>query len=475
MVKRQRPLLLSTRNSIRQFLPNATQDLSSRIMLPLTVKDQVLGVLTVDSRRPERQFDEEDQKLATTFATQASLAIENSRLYSATLTETRRLTGLLELSRSLLPVKSVQEHFAELLRRAPDLCGALAVCGWWRDDDGLLRPVERPAGAYPLKGSQVELDPGQGADSLLETVILQQRECLVPLDQGPLPAWVPLPGTREGQRLLVVPVGDGSGLHGMVLFYWGHLDHAMPTDLSFVHLLIMQTATALKGRQLLAENRASRQFLREVIAATSDAIVVADRSGRISLFNEGAARMTGLSEEQMQGHQAMELYPEPEKILSVLRRSLKQPNRHVHLETELLGEGGRRVPVQLSIGWIMGEGGGISGVIGVAKDITEQRKLEHARLEADRLKGVEQMAVTVGDQINTPLSVILAHAEMMENLPGADSEQAIKGRRVISEQVLKIKQILDRLNSMKSVRIKQYGIPNVLMYDLEEKTGEGGQ
>lgn len=286
---------------------------------------------------------------------------------------------------------------------------------------------------------------------------------------------MPLPASVEGVRVLAVPVGDGDSLHGMVLFYWGHLDHALPSDLSFVHLLILQTATALKGRELLADNLASRRFLREVIAATSDAIVVADRSGRISLFNEGASRMTGLTEAQMQGHQAMELYPEPERILTVLRRSLRTKDRHVQLETELLGAGGRRVPVHLSIGWLLGEQGRITGVIGVAKDITEQRKLEQTRLEADRLKGVEQMAVTVGDQINTPLSVILAHAEMMENLPGADSEQAIRGRQVISEQVLKIKQILDRLNSMKSVRIKQYGIPNVLMYDLEERSGEGGQ
>jgi PAS domain S-box-containing protein len=475
VVKRQRPLLLSSRGSIRQFLPNAPEDLSSRIMLPLQVKDQVLGVLTVDSRRPERQFDPEDQKLATTFATQASLAIENSRLYSATLTETRRLTGLLDLSRSLLPVKTAQEHFAELIRRAPDLCGALAVCGWLRGEDGRLRLVERPAGAFPLQAILEELDPEQTPDALLDSVIQRQQECRISLQDGQTPDWVPRPADTEGLSVLAVPVGDAGSMHGIVLFYWHHLDHSMPGNLSFVHLLIMQVATALKSRELLAENRASRQFLREVIAATSDAIVVSDRNGRISLFNEGACRMTGLSEELMLGHQAMELYPEPEKILAVLRRSLKRPHEHALIETDLLGAAGRRVPVQMSIGWITGEGGVITGVIGVAKDITEQRKLEHTRLEADRLKGVEQMAVTVSDQINTPLSVILAHIELLETLEGADSKKAVKGRRVISEQVLKIKQILDRLNSMKSVRVKQYGIPNVLMYDLEDKAGEGVQ
>ena len=475
VVKRQRPLLLTGRNSIRQFLPSSPEDLSSRIMLPLLVKDQVLGVLTIDSRRAERQFDEEDQKLATTFATQAALAIENSRLYSSTRAETRRLTGLLELSRGLLPVKSAQEHFAELLRRAPELSGALAVSGWLRGPDGRLHLMDRPLSAHPLDCPIEELDPETRVDSILEQVLFQEEDARISLDGETVPDWVPLPANQAGISVLAVPVSDSGHVYGMVLFYWRHLDHGQPQDLSFVRLLILQTATALKSRELLAENRASRLFLREVIGASSDAIVVADRRGRITLFSEGACRITGLSEELMLGHFAIELYPDAEPILKALRRSLRDPSKHVLIETELLGLKGRRIPVQLSMGWIRSEKGQITGMIGVAKDITEQRKLEQARLESDRLKGVEQMAVTVSDQINTPLSVILAHLDLLEMQPGSESDAALKSRTAISEQVLKIKQILDRLNSMKSVRVKKYGIPNVLMYDLEENSGEKGQ
>ena len=46
-----------------------------------------------------------------------------------------------------------------------------------------------------------------------------------------------------------------------------------------------------------------------------------------------------------------------------------------NVQTELLGARGRRIPVQLNLGWVLDGDRRISGVIGVAKDISEMRKL----------------------------------------------------------------------------------------------------
>jgi len=56
----------------------------SLLAVPLQVKDRVIGVVEVINRRDGLPFVEEDQNLLTAFAGQASVAMENARLYTLT-------------------------------------------------------------------------------------------------------------------------------------------------------------------------------------------------------------------------------------------------------------------------------------------------------------------------------------------------------------------------------------------------------
>jgi signal transduction histidine kinase len=59
----------------------ATQDL---LVVPLLVKDRVIGVLEVLNKRDHSPFIIDDQELLTAYASQAAVAIENARLYTLT-------------------------------------------------------------------------------------------------------------------------------------------------------------------------------------------------------------------------------------------------------------------------------------------------------------------------------------------------------------------------------------------------------
>ncbi len=56
--------------------------LRALLLVPVKVGAQVVGVLSIHTRRPER-FGAEDLAIATAFASQAAIALENSRLYGA--------------------------------------------------------------------------------------------------------------------------------------------------------------------------------------------------------------------------------------------------------------------------------------------------------------------------------------------------------------------------------------------------------
>jgi two-component system NtrC family sensor kinase len=64
------------------------------LQVPLTVGQQVIGVLAVDNRTTSRTFSEDDQYLLATLADYAAIAIENARLYEQVRLSEQRYKGL---------------------------------------------------------------------------------------------------------------------------------------------------------------------------------------------------------------------------------------------------------------------------------------------------------------------------------------------------------------------------------------------
>jgi PAS domain S-box-containing protein/putative nucleotidyltransferase with HDIG domain len=82
--------------------------------VPLTQADQLLGVLTID-RPVAHPFDQSDLELATLFASQAAIAIQNARSAAATMQRVMELTTLREISLQLtqsLDLSTVLETIA---------------------------------------------------------------------------------------------------------------------------------------------------------------------------------------------------------------------------------------------------------------------------------------------------------------------------------------------------------------------------
>jgi diguanylate cyclase (GGDEF)-like protein len=68
--------------------------------IPLMTHDQLTGILTLDSKIPAH-FSEEDGRVASAFATQVALALENSRLYTEARRRITEMSVINEISNSL--------------------------------------------------------------------------------------------------------------------------------------------------------------------------------------------------------------------------------------------------------------------------------------------------------------------------------------------------------------------------------------
>ena len=96
------------------------------LAVPLVVKDETYGALTLYFRAP-RTFSQDEVALATAFADQAALAIENARLYeqaqqAATLAERQRLARELHdsVTQTLFSASLIAEALPGLQERRPE-------------------------------------------------------------------------------------------------------------------------------------------------------------------------------------------------------------------------------------------------------------------------------------------------------------------------------------------------------------------
>src|ERR1051326_6108008 len=95
-------------------LPN----LQSQVAIPLLVKEKLIGVLAVESDKPN-VFDERDELIITIIANQTASAIENARLYEA---EKIRIRQLNEINSKLKKLndtleEKVKERTAEVVKQ----------------------------------------------------------------------------------------------------------------------------------------------------------------------------------------------------------------------------------------------------------------------------------------------------------------------------------------------------------------------
>jgi diguanylate cyclase (GGDEF)-like protein len=135
----------------------AAQSTRSELAIPLMVRDEVVGVLDCQSDRLDH-FDRETIELLTLFSTQASIAIQNARLYSLERQRARQLeainaiaqqsTAVMELEDLLVRVCSVIQkafqvsHVSLLLREESDLV--------MRAHQGALTPCTPAGGRFPV-------------------------------------------------------------------------------------------------------------------------------------------------------------------------------------------------------------------------------------------------------------------------------------------------------------------------------------
>jgi len=199
--------------------------------------------------------------------------------------------------------------------------------------------------------------------------------------------------------------------------------------------------------------------LAAIVESSNDAIISKSLDGIILSWNRGAERIFGYKPAEIIGRSVLVLIP-PERHDEepVILSKLKRGERLDHFETIRVAKDGRRINISLTISPIVDASGKIIAVSKIAREITEQKRIEREREQllareqaaradaetANRMK--DEFLATVSHELRTPLNAIIGWSHLLTNgrIDGSTGARAIATiERNARAQAQLIEDILD--------------------------------
>jgi PAS domain S-box-containing protein len=384
------------RRSAVQFVKRS--GVRSLLITPLRGEDGPLGTLSVESVR-ENAFGPEDATLLEALATQAAVAITNSRRL-AELSRSREDLGrsvatertLRQIAARITALTDLQEVLASVVEEARRLLGSDGAHLTRMADDGShVYPVIIAGGMdeattawlhtqqFPVDGGINGLAAGRNELTWTEDYLADRR---IPLEADDLEV-----AGRMGLRAMAAaPLrAPGGGVIGTLAVSYGRPRAFEPDELERLQGMADHAAIALANSLLFERLAESEARYRQLVSTSPDVVWETDENGLFTFVSDGCLPLVGVPPEQVVGRPFTEIVGPASIIEAVeafeeLRRApdVPRPSRLL-----LRHRDGTDVPVEnIAIGRLDSQGR-FAGGHGSARDLRPREALQRELRESE--------------------------------------------------------------------------------------------
>jgi two-component system, cell cycle sensor histidine kinase and response regulator CckA len=167
------------------------------------------------------------------------------------------------------------------------------------------------------------------------------------------------------------------------------------------------------------------RLLARALESTNDMVCVADVSDRITFANAAFLRVYGYAADEVLGQTAalVRSAGTPDAVVDEIARASRTDGWSGELMNRR--KDGTEFRVGLRTSAIRDERGSVVGLLGVARDVSEQRSLEDQLRQAQKMEAIGQLAGGIAHDFNNLLTAIQGFAGLVaESLPEDDERRA---------------------------------------------------
>src|SRR5712692_198075 len=262
--------------------------------VPLKLGDQVLGALSILTRR-EQGFSAEDVSIATAFAAQAAIALENARLYRQTEARAEKLETLSALTRLMTSAEGSRQVCQAVAQAATTLLGAAST---------------RVAVADPV-GRVLRTEGGFSLDPQVEQVVTEVPA--VPYGRGltgrivesRTPEYIPDIGSAPqllNRRLATVaglrgfaglPLIADDQIVGVLAIFFAERRSFTSEERELMALLADQAAIAIRNARLLQALTTRQTHLETLVDVSRQLSKIQPVESLLGTISEACGRLLG--------------------------------------------------------------------------------------------------------------------------------------------------------------------------------------
>jgi PAS domain S-box-containing protein len=362
------------------------------LAVPVSVPRSELGGLVAVLFADERVFTDDDLELARHLADATRGALERSELFEAERSARALAQQLTRTGRLLTTELDPAAVLDEVVQQAPELVNADACAIRVLEDDELVVSAAVGPGAEDAAGSRSR------ASAWLSGDVVQSRAPVALENAGAesrLRELDPMLLAGNSSYLGVPLTGPDGAPLGVLAVYCVEPRPWREEEIEAMLALAASTSAALSNAELYQRVALEKERSFAILANIADGIVAVDREGMVVLWNEAAAKITGVAAADALGRPPVD----------VLQRTLES-DADVPVGNRLVSIMRGREEVWLSVteAVMRDPAGAVAGRIFAFRDISSDRLVEQMKSD---------FVSTVSHELRAPLTSIYGFAETL--------------------------------------------------------------